>query len=59
MMKHLRRICASFVLLLALSMSVFAGDISTPGVAGETQTPPGIAGELLTPGLYSLLSIFF
>ena len=48
-MKQLRRICGSFVLLLALSMTAFPGDISTPGITGETQTPPCAPGETNSP----------
>lgn len=47
-MKQLRRICGSFVLLLALSITAFAGEINSPGIAGETASPP-IAGETQTP----------
>jgi hypothetical protein len=35
-MKTLRRLCAVFVLTLALALSAFAGDIST----GVTEPPP-------------------
>ncbi len=61
-MKQLPRICGSFVLLLALSISAFPGETNTPPcdpgetnsppcVAGETHTPPSVAGELQTPGI--------
>jgi len=59
-MKHLRQICAGLILVLALSLPVFAGDIpsppgapgdiSTPGVAGETQFP-GVTGQQESPGV--------
>jgi hypothetical protein len=48
-MKQLRQICGTFVLVLALSITAFAGDISTPGIAGETQTPPCAPGETASP----------
>ena len=48
-MKQLRRICGSFVLLLALSMTAFPGDISTPGITGQTETPPCAPGETASP----------
>lgn len=47
-MKHLRRTCAGFFLLLALSMTAFAGDITNPPVAGEINIP-GVAGDMGTP----------
>ena len=58
-MKQLRRLCISLVLLLALSITAFAGDVSTPGVFGDISTPgvagdvstPGIAGDISTPGI--------
>jgi hypothetical protein len=58
-MKQLRRICGSFVLLLALSITAFAGETQTPPLPGETHSPPdagetqtpGMAGETQTPGI--------
>ena len=38
-MKTLRRLCAAFVLTLALALSTFAGDISTPGVSSPPPPP--------------------
>lgn len=32
-MKSLRRFCASSILVIVLAFSVFAGEISTPGIA--------------------------
>ena len=56
-MKNLRKICAAFVLVMALSITAFAGEISTPGgpqespgVTGETQFP-GITGQQESPGI--------
>ena len=56
-MKALRKLCAAFVLTLALTLSAFAGDIET----GKSATPPpqqaasagqidiGKAGDIETP----------
>jgi len=38
-MKTLRRLCAAFVLALALSLSAFAGDMSTPVVSPPPPPP--------------------
>ena len=61
-MKDLRQICLGFLLLLALSIPAFAGDVQAPArtcVAGEIGCPGatglGITGEILTPGLVSLV----
>ena len=48
-MKHLRRTCAGLILVLALSLPVFAGDMLTPPVAGP-QESPGITGDTQFPG---------
>ena len=47
-MKHLRRICGGFLLVVALSI---------PAFAGETNGPPGITGDILGPGLSLIISI--
>lgn len=38
-MRNLKMICAATVLTLALSLSTFGGEISTPGLLGENGTP--------------------
>jgi hypothetical protein len=43
-MRPLRRLCAAFVLTLALALSAFAGDIST----GITNAPPPPPAEQAT-----------
>lgn len=66
-MKNLRQICLGLSLILALSMSAFAGDIHIPGrtcAAGEIGCPgitgpqesPGITGEIGTPGITGNIS---
>jgi len=45
-MKTLRRLCAAFVLALALSLSAFAGDMPTPGVV----SPPPPENQATTSG---------
>ena len=61
-MKNIRQICLALSLILALSMSAFAGDIHIPGrtcAAGEIGCPgitgpqesPGITGDIGTPGI--------
>ena len=64
-MKKLQQFCLVFLMALALSIPVFAGDIQN-GVAGETQFPGvtgdihcgaagdmqnGVAGDILGPGI--------
>jgi hypothetical protein len=44
MMKQLRQLCIGFVLILALSIPAFAGDIPSPGVTG--QIPYRVTGDL-------------
>jgi hypothetical protein len=39
-MKHLRRICGGLLMLLALSLTAFAGDMGCPGDMGQPQTQP-------------------
>ena len=55
-MKHLQRIGAGFLLIIALSIPALAGNTQGPGNPGETQTPPGetqtppcITGETACP----------
>jgi hypothetical protein len=58
-MNQLRNLCAGLLLLLALSVPAFAGEILTPpGAAGPTEVPgradgtaesPGVAGDMHTP----------
>lgn len=50
-MKRLR-FCAAVVLLLALSLTTFAGEIGLPGI---TQPPPSATtvGDIHTPGITS------
>jgi hypothetical protein len=58
-MKQLLRICAGLILVLALSLPAFAGEILTPPVAGPQESPgvmgpqesPGFAGDMGAPGL--------
>jgi hypothetical protein len=62
-MKHLRRICGGFFLVLALSIPALAGDIHTtdtpaPAVAGDISCP-GIAGVIGSPGINLILSLLF
>ena len=62
-MKHLRRICGGFFLVLALSIHAFAGEIPStdkpaPSVAGDISCP-GIAGVIGSPGINLILSLLF
>ena len=45
-MRTLRRLCAAFVLILALALSAFAGDMPTPGVV----SPPPPENQATTSG---------
>ena len=63
-MKHLRRICGGFFLVLALSIPAFAGEIPStdspaPSVAGDIHTTdrpaPGVAGEISCPGIAGVI----
>lgn len=68
-MKHLRRICGGFLLVIALSIPAFAGETATPPgetasppgqtqtPPGETNSPPGITGDILGPGISLIISI--
>lgn len=56
-MRTLRRLCAAFVLILALALSAFAGDMSTTvappqpqqvTAQGQMDTPP-VAGQMDIP----------
>lgn len=48
-MNNLRKFCAGLILMLALSVSTFAGQIECGGVVGEPPPPPPetvMAGEM-------------
>ena len=50
-MKTLRRLCAAFVLTLALALSTFAGDMTT-GITAPPPDPQATAtGDMSTPGV--------
>ena len=58
-MKTLKAICTAAILALALSVSAYGGDMSTPGSPAPAPTPtqvstPGVAptnsGDIQTPG---------
>ena len=65
-MKKLKHLCAATVLALTLTLSAFAGEMSSPGIkssssqqessaAGDIGMPGATAaGEILTPGLSGL-----
>jgi ABC-type amino acid transport system permease subunit len=64
-MKKLKHLCAATVLTLTLTLSAFAGEMSSPGItssspqessaAGDIGMPGATAaGEILTPGLSGL-----
>ena len=44
-MKTLKMICTAVVLTLALSISTFGGEITTPGLTGGVETPGVIRPE--------------
>jgi len=44
-MRNLKALLASCILVMALSMPAFAGNISTPGVIEPPPPPPGWVGE--------------
>jgi hypothetical protein len=66
LMKKLKHLCAATVLALTLTLSAFAGEMSSPGIksssspqessaAGDIGMPGATAaGEILTPGLSGL-----
>ncbi len=62
-MRTIKAICTVTFLMLALSLPAFAGDISTPGIAGtgptiedpEKDKPTTAPGEINTPGLMDFL----
>lgn len=68
-MKNLRQTCAATVLMLALAMSVFAGQISCPGAPAPGEIPStgsqspgempigGSPADIPTCGLSALLTI--
>jgi hypothetical protein len=49
-MKHLRQLCGGLLLVLALSIPAFAGNVHTPGFTEDTQESP-VPGDMHTPGL--------
>lgn len=49
-MKNLRQVCAATILSLILAVSVFAGDVHSPGAAAAA---PSIAGDVHCPGVVS------
>jgi hypothetical protein len=61
-MKKMKAFCTATVLALTLSVSVFAGDIASPGAAqpsdigtpGSVSTAPAVLGDVLL----ALLSMF-
>jgi hypothetical protein len=65
-MKQLLRFCAGLILVLALSLPAFAGEILTPpagpqespGVTGQ-QESPGFTGDIPFPGLLAALFSLF
>ncbi|MGB9180319.1 MAG: hypothetical protein WCB68_13890 [Pyrinomonadaceae bacterium] len=67
-MKHLRQLGLGILLVLALSMPAFAGNMPISGIAGPQESPgvtgiihtPGLAGDILTPpGLAAIISLLF
>lgn len=48
-MKHLKQLCASIILTLALALSAFAGNIEFPGVTSQS-SQPSAAGNMEYPG---------
>ena len=62
-MQTLKAICTTVILVLALTVPVYAGDIDTPGVSapapGDIQTPTASAtvpGDIHSPGFTSGVS---
>jgi hypothetical protein len=50
-MKNLRKFCAGFVLVIALSITAFGGVIECPVAADGTAESPGVAGDVQFPGI--------
>jgi hypothetical protein len=48
--KTLRQVCAATILSLIFAVSVFAGDVHSPGVAAAA---PSVAGDVHCPGVVS------
>lgn len=48
-MKYLRQFCTAIVLILAISLSAFAGDIHLPGVQSSS-SQPSASGNMDFPG---------
>jgi hypothetical protein len=49
-MKKLQRFCATAVLTLILALSVFAGEMGSPGVSGPGPQSCATIGEMGSPG---------
>ena len=49
-MKQLRQFCLGTLMVLALSITALAGDISMPGVTNGTQESSGITVHIPCPG---------
>lgn len=54
-MKHLRRLGTGFLLMLALSLPAFGGEIHG-GAADGTPESPGTTGEIKMPGITGEIS---
>jgi hypothetical protein len=55
-MKKLQQFCAALTLTLILSLSIFAGEISCPGLAVDPPAPTqqnSTIGDIGTPGIYA------
>lgn len=55
-MKKLQKFCAALTLILMLSLSIFAGEISCPGLAADPPPPTqqsSTTGDIGTPGIYA------
>lgn len=48
-MKNLQRFCAATVLTITLALSVFAGQIPTPGVTDPIPQQPSVTDNMLGP----------
>lgn len=55
-MKKLQQFCVALTLTLALSLSVFAGEIGCPGIAADPPPPPhqsSASGDIGTPDTFA------
>jgi hypothetical protein len=55
-MKKLQQFCAALTLTLMLSLSIFAGEITCPGLAIDPPPPTqqsSTTGDIGTPGIYA------